>query len=121
MEVYIIINILISISAILHIFCIYSTFQALKTGEFYETNKMMAPIIEKHKFITVLISTSVFVVLYLINYMKYFLFCLYELEYPILISFLIRGAPSVLFLIGMIYDFTHDLILLISYKKGLIK
>ena len=121
MEVYIIVNILISISAILHIFCTYLTFQGIKTGEFYEGNKMMAPIVENHKFITILISTSVFVCFYLINYMKYFLYCLYGSEYPILGYFLIRGTPSVLLLISKIYDFTHNLISSISYKKELIK
>ena len=121
MEVYIIVNILISISAILHLPCIYLTFQGIKTGEFYEENRMMASIVENHKFIAILISILVFVILYLINYMKYSLFCLYELEYPILISFLLRGIPSVLFLIIKIYDFAHDLISFISYKKELIK
>lgn len=121
MEIYIIVNILISISAILHTFSIYLTFRALKTGEFYEGNKMIASIVENHKFIAILISISIFVVFYLINYMKYSLYCLYELEYPILGSFLIRGIPYVLILISRIYDFIHNLILFISYRKGLIK
>jgi len=113
MKIFIYMNILISISAILHVFITYFTFQCLKSKDFYETNKIMEPLIINHKFITILITILLFGGVYLINYNLYYL---YYRSYNIWVIIL-RIVPFILFLSFNIYLFINDLIMFIVYIK----
>lgn len=114
MKIFICINILISISAILHIFVTYFTFQCLKSDDFYETNKIMKSLIINHKFITILITILLFGIVYLINYIFYIIFIM---EVYNIWTMILRICPFVLFLSANIYLFINDLIMFIAYIK----